>query len=396
MPERLQHALMPAMTGYNFQQTALIGMLPVLAAKLALAPAEVGLAIAAGLVVSAVTTPLMAGSMTMRRLRGALIAMLLSSLALAALLLSPRPVGIAFAILLAIRCVQGTAAAIILSLAQGASARAERPVAALARVQIGPGLGRALGAALIGPMLQLSIVLPVLPALIGAAAGLRRLRDAGPDAPGLEMLGPGRAGIRAPWLAALAVPFLVQSAVGAGQLGLGPLLAQTRPPEQAATIAGLCLAAGYLALLLVHYRWTGRGTAARPAAALLIVALILPALSAAPVVLVAATALAAALVLAFVLSLSTTGWLAERHFVWLFWVNVGVAGLLIARHLARVIKALPGSARQNAAWQGSAMLAGLGTGAGGGSLVLPLGPVAPFLLGGGFALVSFLICQRFP
>ncbi len=355
------------MTGYNFQQTALIGMLPVLAARLALAPAEVGLAIAAGLIVSAATAPLMAGSMTLRRLRGTLIAMLLSSLALAALLLSPRPVGIAFAILLAIRCVQGTAAAIILSLAQGASAGAERPVAALARVQIGPGLGRALGAALIGPMLQLSIVLPVLPALIGAAAGLRRLRDAGPDAPGLEMLGPGRAGIRAPWLAALAVPFLVQSAVGAGQLGLGPLLAQTRPPEQAATIAGLCLAAGYLALLLVHYRWTGRGTAARPAAALLIVALILPALSAAPVVLVAATALAA-----------------------------GVAGLLIARHLARVIKALPGSARQNAAWQGSAMLAGLGTGAGGGSLVLPLGPVAPFLLGGGFALVSFLICQRFP
>jgi len=37
----------------------------------------------------------------------------------------------------------------------------------------------------------------------------------------------------------------------------------------------------------------------------------------------------AALVLAFVLSLSTTGWLAERHFVWLFWVNVAVATLLL-------------------------------------------------------------------
>ncbi|MBL8350943.1 MAG: HAMP domain-containing protein [Burkholderiaceae bacterium] len=34
------------------------------------------------------------------------------------------------------------------------------------------------------------------------------------------------------------------------------------------------------------------------------------------------------LVLAFVLSLSTAGWLAERHFVWLFWVNVAVAVLL--------------------------------------------------------------------
>jgi len=39
--------------------------------------------------------------------------------------------------------------------------------------------------------------------------------------------------------------------------------------------------------------------------------------------------LGAALVLAFVLSLSTSGWLAERHFVWLFWVNVAVAVLLL-------------------------------------------------------------------
>jgi len=42
----------------------------------------------------------------------------------------------------------------------------------------------------------------------------------------------------------------------------------------------------------------------------------------------AVAVLGAALVLAFVLSLSTSGWLAERHFVWLFWVNVAVAGLL--------------------------------------------------------------------
>ena len=39
--------------------------------------------------------------------------------------------------------------------------------------------------------------------------------------------------------------------------------------------------------------------------------------------------LGAVLVLAFVLSLSTSGWLAERHFVWLFWVNVAVAALLL-------------------------------------------------------------------
>ena len=39
--------------------------------------------------------------------------------------------------------------------------------------------------------------------------------------------------------------------------------------------------------------------------------------------------LGAALVLVFVLSLATTGGLSERHFVWLFWVNVAVAGLLL-------------------------------------------------------------------
>ena len=38
----------------------------------------------------------------------------------------------------------------------------------------------------------------------------------------------------------------------------------------------------------------------------------------------------AALVLAFVLSLSTRGGgFYERHFVWLFWVNVAVAGVLV-------------------------------------------------------------------
>ena len=40
--------------------------------------------------------------------------------------------------------------------------------------------------------------------------------------------------------------------------------------------------------------------------------------------------LGAGLVLAFVLALSTSGGLAERHFVWLFWVNVAVAVLLLA------------------------------------------------------------------
>jgi nitrogen fixation/metabolism regulation signal transduction histidine kinase len=43
----------------------------------------------------------------------------------------------------------------------------------------------------------------------------------------------------------------------------------------------------------------------------------------------AVAVLGASLVLAFVLSLSTTGLISERHFVWLFWVNVVVAALLL-------------------------------------------------------------------
>lgn len=363
-PKQLTRALTPAMTGYNFQQTALIGMLPVLALHLDLGAEEVGLAISAGLIVSAIMTPLLAGGMTPHRLRMAVIALSGASLALIGLLLAPQPVSMAFAILLAIRCVQGTSAATVLAVAQGGSAGAIRPVATLARVQIGPGLGRVLGAALIGPMVQLSVALPVLPALLGAAISLFRL---GPAARGNALpAGPARQP-RPPWLAALALPFLVHSAIGAGQLGLGPLLAQTRPAEQAATMAGLCLAAGYLALLLVHATLTARGMAMRPAAAALVIALALPLLSAKPLMLLSATALAA-----------------------------GVSGLLIARHLARVIETRPDAARQNAAWQGSALLAGLGTGAGSASLVLPLGPQAPFLLGVVFALISLMICKWLP
>ncbi|MFV0294279.1 MAG: hypothetical protein ACK5II_14140 [Paracoccus sp. (in: a-proteobacteria)] len=72
----------------------------------------------------------------------------------------------------------------------------------------------------------------------------------------------------------------------------------------------------------------------------------------------------------------------------------GTSGLIIARHLARVIELRPQSARGHAAWQASALLAGLGTGAGTGSLILPLGPTAPFLLEGTFALIVLFISQR--
>lgn len=356
---QLQRALIPALTGYNFQQTALVGMLPLLALQLGLGTAQTGLAVSAGLIVAAIMAPLLVGWMTPGRLRGALLLMLLASLTLMGLMLLPQPVIMGFVILLMVRAVQGTAAAIVMAVAQGASAGQQRPVTMLARAQIGPGLGRAAGAALIGPLAHLSLALPILPGLIGAAISLRQARGA--TLPIEEQT------MRAPLSSALILPFLVQSAVGAGQLGLAPLLAQTRSAEQAVMIAGLCLAGGYLALLLVHSWLTAAGDAILPGATLLVVALAMPVLSAAPLVLVAATALAA-----------------------------GAAGLLIARHLARVIAAHPGQARRNAAWQGSALLAGLGSGAGAASLLLPLSPVAPFLLGSALALSTLPICQRFP
>ena len=70
----------------------------------------------------------------------------------------------------------------------------------------------------------------------------------------------------------------------------------------------------------------------------------------------AVAVLGASLVLAFVLSLSTSGWLAERHFVWLFWVNVAVAVLL---GLVIVLAALRLAARLRRGKFGSRLLAKL-------------------------------------
>lgn len=355
----MQHVLGPALAGHAFQQTALIGMLPVLALRLGLPQGQVGLAIGIGLVASAMAAPVLAARLSTLRLRLALIVLMAASLALIAMLLAPRPVQAAFALLLVIRMAQGTAGALILSAAQGASAQAGSPVSVLARLQIGPGLGRALGAALIGPLLRLSVALPMLPALVGAAISLRRL--AGGGTPALR----GARGFQPPWPAALSLPFWVQCAVGAGQLGLGPLLAQSRGATQAATIAGLCLGAGYLALLLTHRFLTPAATALGPAAMVLVAAMLLPVLSPRPAVLIVATALAAA-----------------------------ASGLMIARHLARVVALRPAAARHNAAWQGSALLAGLGCGAGAAALVLPIAPAAPFLLAGGFALIVLVTGRR--
>ncbi|MEY8827142.1 hypothetical protein AB9K34_01770 [Sedimentitalea sp. XS_ASV28] len=356
----IQRALGPILAGYAFQQTALTGMLPVIAEELDLTPGRVGLAVGVGLLVSSVIAPFLVGGMTRQWLRVAMAVQMLASLALMGLLLVPAPAVAAFALLLAIRIVQGTAAAATLAVAQGASASVGRPVAALARLQIGPGLGRAFGAALIGPLVRLSIVIPLLPALIGATVSLFLLART-------DWCLPMTTGHheRTPWTAALAVPFLVQCAVGAGQLGLGPLLAQNFPAPRAAAIAGLCLGTGYLALMLAHVFVTPVSTGIRPAATLLVAALFLPVLWPQPAVLVVATALAA-----------------------------GTSGVIIARHLARVISLRPAAARRNAAWQGSALLAGLGIGASAASLCLPLSPVAPFLLACGFALAALLICKR--
>lgn len=266
----LQSTLWPVLAGYGFQQTALIGMLPVLAHQLYMPPEQIGMAIGAGLITSAILTPLLSGMMTEQRLKIALIVLLATSLALIALLLVPQPINAAFTILLAIRCIQGTAAATVLTMAQGSSAdTGQQAITVLARIQFIPGHGRALGAALIGPLVRLSIILPILPAIAGAIISLYRLSTT--DRP-IHPFRSGPSSIPRPWLAALVLPFLIQCSVGAGQLGIGPLLAQTRSPEQAATIAGICLGAGYLALPAVHYLLTPKGMSVQPVAGLLTIA----------------------------------------------------------------------------------------------------------------------------
>jgi L-lysine 6-monooxygenase (NADPH-requiring) len=247
MPANLHRILAPALAGHAFQQTALVGMLPVLADRLHLAVALPVVSLRTG------RNPLLLS----------LLGLLVSSLALVALLAAPVASGFGWALpaLIAIRTVQGVSAGALLIALQQASVAASRPLGGLARAHSLAGIGRLLGALSLGPLLLVSAVAPLLPAALGALLSLAR----GVRLPRWQR---PRERAVAPVRRVLVIPVIVQGATGAAQIGLAPLLADRLAvgPEAASGYAGLCLAAANLGLLATHC-WVTAGLtpAAMPA-----------------------------------------------------------------------------------------------------------------------------------
>ncbi len=238
---------LPALAGHAFQQTALIGMLPVLSQELGLSQTRIGWAVAAGMAAAAVALPFLGRLGGQVVLLGGLIGLLSANVALIALIGAPDGVmvpTVALGALIAVRSIQGISAAGLIMLAQQASVRRHGTTGVLGKVQSMGGVGRILGAVLIGPLTAVSPLLPLLPAAIGTSISLALVRRAA--------LPPLRRTIRPPRLVAFRATILTQVAVGTSQIGLAPLLgARLADGAVGATaLAGICLACANLGLLL--------------------------------------------------------------------------------------------------------------------------------------------------
>ncbi|QBF33467.1 hypothetical protein [Thalassococcus sp. S3] len=340
----------PVLAGHAFQQTALIGMVPVLALALGLHESEIGLAVAIGLVTAGAALPfvsLLGGRIVVL---GGLGGLLLANFGLF-YLIGHGGHGwnalLVLGLLALIRSVQGVSAAGLMLAAQTQGAAQKDSRKGLGIVQSMGSVGRIFSAALIGPLLLISPLAPLLPAAFGALASL--LLSRGQAAPRL------RACIRPPRLTAFRVTLLTQGAVGAAQIGLAPLILDRldADPVRAAGYAGLCLAAANLGLFLSLRLLVPRvgGMGARGAGLLLVLA----ALSA-PL----ADQLSVFILLSFIIGGST--------------------GLLFTLNLSEIMTREDYAQHQVTGWNGAIQIAALAGGVALGSALMALSPAAPFAI----------------
>lgn len=359
MPPELNRAVAPALAGHAFQQAALVGMLPLLADRLHLAEAQIGTAVAVGMLAAAAALPLVGLRTGRSVLRLSCLGLLGSSLALTVLIAAPPASAGVWVLptLVAIRVVQGVGAGALLIAAQQQGAAADRPLGGLARAQSFVGAGRLLGALLLGPMLMLAAVAPVLPAVAGTLLSLARSAK-------LPCWRRSRERMAAPLPRMLVTPAVVQAATGAAQIGLAPLLADRLAvrAEVASGYAGLCLAAATFGLLATH-RWI---TARLGPATLPLVRRICPLAMA-----------SAALLLP----------LCDRlpSFAVLSAVIGGTGALLLVVNLSEAVATSPKSGGQASGWNGATQIGALAIGVGLGSLVMPFSPAAPFAVSAALA-----------
>lgn len=338
----------PVLAGHAFQQTALIGMVPVLALALGLHESEIGLAVAMGLVTAGVVLPFVSLAGGRVVMLGGLSGLLLANLALL-YLIGAGPQGLdtalVFGLLALIRSVQGVSAAGLILVAQTQGVAQADSRRGLGLVQSMGSVGRIFSAALIGPLLLISPLAPLFPAALGAAISLGMSR--GRIAPRL------RATVRPPKLTAFRVTVLTQVAVGAAQIGMAPLILDRleADPVRAVGYAGICLAAANLGLFLSLRLLVPRvgQPGARSAALLLVLAALFV-----PVV----EQLAAFLLLSFVIGGST--------------------GLLFTLNLSEIMTRKDYAQLQVTGWNGAIQIASLAGGVASGSALMALSPAAPF------------------
>lgn len=360
MPSNVHHAVAPALAGHAFQQAALVGMLPLLAERLRLEEAEIGGAVALGMLAAACALPFL-GLWTGRRLlRLAIVGVLGASLALIVLIGAPTAWMLASAlpILVGIRIIQGISAGALLVTAQQASLSASSPLGGLAKTQSYGGIGRLLGTLFLGPLLFIAAVVPLVPAALGALVALMRSR-------GVTVRYRSRERLMAPLPRMLVIPLIVQAATGAAQVGLAPLVADrlAAGAELASAYAGICLAAANLGMLGAH-RWVTPRLA--PGARPVVQRLCPLAMAGAAGLLPLSYHLAAFSVLSAIVG--------------------ATAALLLAVNLSDAMTARPEASGQASGWNGAAQIGALAIGVGLGSLVMPLSPAAPFLLAAMLAL----------
>lgn len=340
----------PVLAGHAFQQTALIGLVPVLALALGLHESEIGLAVAMGLVTAGVALPfvsLLGGRVVML---GGLGGLMLANLALLYVVgtgVQGWSATLVFVLLALIRSIQGVSAAGLMMAAQTQGAVEKDSRRGLGIVQSMGSVGRIFSAALIGPLLLISPLVPLLPAAIGAAISLMMSRNK--VAPNL------RTTVCPPRLTAFRVTVLTQVAVGAAQIGLAPLILDKldADPVRAAGYAGLCLAAANLGLFLalrLLVRHASRRIARLAGALLVLAAACVP----------LADQLAVFLLLSFVIGGST--------------------GLLFTLNLSEIMTRKDYAQLQVTGWNGAIQIAALAGGVASGSALIALSPAAPFAI----------------
>ncbi|MBO0662311.1 hypothetical protein LQ948_06520 [Jiella sp. MQZ9-1] len=357
----MKTSLAPALVGHAFQQTAILAMLPLIASRLGLSNAAVGAVVATGMAMATMTIPLMGLVGSRRLVPAALVAMLVCSIGLVLLLLVDLTPAIALAGLLVLRLVQGMSAATVLVAAQTASLDdAATARHRLAATQSFAGIGRAASAVLVGPLVAISVVLPMLPAMFGGLWSLARLNRNLEDNAVADV-----GGFMPPDLRALILPALVQASLGATHVSLAPLLA-AQPhlgDLSAATYAGFALAAANLGLLVAHRFLTAKVELAgmRVAAGLGGAALLVIALLPAPALVVALSGIVGA-----------------------------TSAILLTRNLFGALSRSKQRGTSQAAWNATVSTGGLALGALIGSAGLTIGPSLSVALSAGLMASALL------